>query len=296
MSPDLIVTSFGGRFRKWLTLCAEAHDNDMVDVGHLVIGLGFWYILRCWGDGRKEKEVKRLCDVIVSYIAKNIWPYIMRPPIWPRGDWGQSQFQLGGDDESTHQILSYGLLFSTFYHFPYTADPLTCTMPMWPSTTFAQSPSIIPYTHRTIGLVPHQRPPIWPTDHVVIFSFLSLFSVTWHILSWPNQSQVIAPCNQDFTIHFAAHEPCAHFTYCLYLRLLYLLWNKKEVFPQSSDLSLFHLIVLPCSISHLHPTSHLWCTLHYCTILNFHLTPLCTPWYYIRRPFHCSQITPFRTT
>ena len=30
-------------------------------------------------------------------------------------------------DESTHQILSYGLLFSTFYHFPYTADPLTST-------------------------------------------------------------------------------------------------------------------------------------------------------------------------
>ena len=85
-------------------------------------------------------------------------------------------------NESTHQILSYGLLFLTFYHFPYTADPLTCTTPTWPSATFTwtfvQSPLTIPYTHGTISPVPHRRPPIWPTDHIVIFSFLSLFSFT----------------------------------------------------------------------------------------------------------------------
>ena len=46
-----------------------------------------------------------------------------------RGDWGQSQFQLGGDDESTHQIPFNGLLFSTFYHFSYTADLPTSTTP-----------------------------------------------------------------------------------------------------------------------------------------------------------------------
>ena len=40
-------------------------------------------------------------------------------------------------DEFTHQILSYGLLFLTFYHFPYTAGPLTSTVPMQPSPTFA---------------------------------------------------------------------------------------------------------------------------------------------------------------
>ena len=34
------------------------------------------------------------------------------------------------DDESTHQIPSNGLLFLTFYCFPYTADPPTCTTPM----------------------------------------------------------------------------------------------------------------------------------------------------------------------
>ena len=73
--------------------------------------------------GEKEKEFQRLHDAIGPYIAENLQHYITQPPIQSRGDWGQSQFQLGGDDESTHQILSYGLLFSTFYHFPYTTDP-----------------------------------------------------------------------------------------------------------------------------------------------------------------------------
>ena len=40
-------------------------------------------------------------------------------------------------------------------------------------------------------------------DHVVVFSFLSLFSVTRCILLQPNQSQVIAPCGRDLTICFA---------------------------------------------------------------------------------------------
>ena len=99
-------------------------------------------------------------------------------------------------DESTHQIPSNGLILLTFYHFPYTADPLTFTMPTQPSPTiawtFAWSPPTMPYTHRTISLVPHWRPPIWPTNHVVIFPFLSLFSFTQCILLWPDQSQVIA--------------------------------------------------------------------------------------------------------
>ena len=43
----------------------------------------------------------------------------------------------GTGDESTHQILSYGLLFLTFYRFPYTAGPPTSTAPMRPSPTFA---------------------------------------------------------------------------------------------------------------------------------------------------------------
>ena len=140
---------------------------------------------------------------------------------------------VGRADESTHQILSNGLLLSTFYHFPYTADPPTCTMPMWPFVTFAQSPLTIPYTHCTIGLVPCRRPPIWPMDHVVIFSFLSLFSFTQHILSWPNRSQVITPPGWDLTICFATHKPCAHSTYCLHLRLLYLLWKRRKFFPRT---------------------------------------------------------------
>ena len=136
-------------------------------------------------------------------------------------------------DESTHQILSYGLLFLTFYGFPYTTDPPTRTMPMWPSTVFVWSPSTIPYTHRTIGLVPRQRPPIWPMGHVVLFSFLSSFSVTQHILSWPNQSQVITPHGWDLNICFATHKPCAHFTYHLYLRLLYLLQKGRKFLPRT---------------------------------------------------------------
>ena len=65
-------------------------------------------------------------------------------------------------DEFTQQILSYGLLFLTFYRFPYTAGPPTSTAPTRPSPTFARtfarSLPTIPYTHRTIGPVPHRRP------------------------------------------------------------------------------------------------------------------------------------------
>ena len=136
--------------------------------------------------------------MIVPYITKNLWPNIMWPPIQSHGDWGQSQFQLGGDDESTHQLLSYGLLFLTFYHFPYTADPLTCTMLMQPPMTFVQtfmqSPSTIPYTHCTISPVPLWRPPIWPTDHIVIFSFLSLF------FCYPMHSVMARPITSHCTV------------------------------------------------------------------------------------------------
>ena len=88
------------------------------------------------------------------------------------------------------------------------------------------------YTHHTIGPVLCWRPPIWSMDHVVIFSFLSLFPFTRRILSWPDQSQVIAQCGQDLTTRFAAHEPCAHFTYCSYLRLLYLLQKTRKFSPE----------------------------------------------------------------
>ena len=178
----------------------------------------------------------------------------------------------------------------TFYHFPYTTDPPTSTMPTQPSATITWSPLTIPSTHCTISPVPHWRPPIWPMDHIVIFSFLSLFSFTQCVLSRPSQSQVITLHGQDLTICFTTHELCACFTYHLYLRLLYLLQKKKEVFPQNSDLSLFHPIVSSLSVSHLHPI------LHYHTILNLHLTLLCTPQHCIRRPSHCSQTTPLRTT
>ena len=175
-------------------------------------------------------------------------------------------------------------------------------MPMQPSPTiawrFTRSPSTIPYTHCTIGSVPHRRPSIRPMDHIVTFSFLSLFSFTQCILSRPDWSQVITPCNQDLTICFAAHGPCAHFTYRLYLRLC--IYSKKQgSFPQNSDLSSSCLIVSLCSIfapSHLRSISYSQHTSPYCTVLNLCFAPLHTPWYDIRRPVHCSWITPLRTT
>ena len=46
-----------------------------------------------------------------------------------------------------------------------------------PSREPLHSPPTIPYTHCTIGPVPCRRPLIWPTDHIVTFPFLSLFSL-----------------------------------------------------------------------------------------------------------------------
>ena len=171
-------------------------------------------------------------------------------------------------DESTHKILSNGLLFSLFYHFPYTIYPPTCTMPTRPSVTFVWSPLTIPYTHPTIGPVPHRRPPIWPTDHVIL-SFLSLFSFTQCILSWPNQSQVTAPHSQDFTICFAAYEPCAHFTYCLYLRLLHLLQKRRKFSPELrlEFISSYHFTSL-----HLTPLFYFALSTHFA--LSNHTEPL----------------------
>ena len=67
---------------------------------------------------------------------------------------------------------------------------------------------------------------------LLYFSFLSLLSFTRCILSQPDRSQVITLHGQDLTIHFAAHNPCAHFTYHLYLRLLYLLQKRRKFSPE----------------------------------------------------------------
>ena len=69
--------------------------------------------------------------------------------------------------------------------------------------------------------------------------------------------------------------------------------DHQKSFPQNSDLSSSRLIVLPRSVLHLRSISHSRHTSLYRTILNLHLTPLHTPWYYVRRPFHCSWIAPF---
>ena len=68
--------------------------------------------------------------------------------------------------------------------------------------------------------------------HRHIFLFLS-FLFTRRILPQSNQSQIITPRDRDLTIHFAAHEPCARFTYHLYLRLLYLLQKRRKFSPRT---------------------------------------------------------------
>ena len=46
-----------------------------------------------------------------------------------------------------------------------------------PSREPSPSSPTIPYTHRTIGPVPHWRPLIWPMDHIVTFPIFSFFSL-----------------------------------------------------------------------------------------------------------------------
>ena len=137
-----------------------------------------------------------------------------------------------------------------------------------------------PYTHHTI-LAPHCRFGIWPTDHVVLFPIFSSISVTQCILSWANQSQAIAPRGQGLTICFTTHKPCAHF-YLSFVFETLVPWKRRKFFPQNSDLSLFCLIILPCSTSYLCLTSYIWFTLHSHTILTLHFPPPCTPHDYAR--------------
>ena len=112
----------------------------------------------------------------------------------------------------------------------------------------------------------------------VIFSFLSLFPFTRHILSRPDWSQVIAPCSRDLTICFTTHEPCAHFTYHLYLRLLYLLWKTRKFSPElrlkfvpSHHFALLrlHTFALPHTPNTLHLIAMYWTSIsHHFTLID----------------------------
>ena len=147
-----------------------------------------------------------------------------------------------------------------------------------PSCKPSRSLPTIPYTHHTIGPVPRRRPSIWPMDHIVTFSFLSLFSFIRRILLWPDRSQVITPCSQDLTIHFTTHEPCARFTYCLYLRLLYLLQKRRKFsselrlkFISSHHFTSLHLrtFTLSCTPNTLRLTALYWTSIsHHFALLD----------------------------
>ena len=54
-----------------MALFAEVQDDESLDVGHFGIGWA-WWLGDILGGGRKEKEVNRLCEAIVPYIAENL--------------------------------------------------------------------------------------------------------------------------------------------------------------------------------------------------------------------------------
>ena len=131
----------------------------------------------------------------------------------------------------------------------------------------SQPPLTIPYTHHISYL----------TDdlHTVLFPIFSSFQL-------PN-----APCC-GLTGHKPSHStvralsPVLPHTslvlalvYHLYLSCLYLPC-KQDVFPPEFRLSLFCLIILPCSASYFHLTSYS------CTIPHLHFTPSHTPCYHAR--------------
>ena len=58
-----------------LALFVEARDDESLDVGHFGIRWA-WWLGDILGGGRKEKEVNRLHEVIVPYIAENLQPYV----------------------------------------------------------------------------------------------------------------------------------------------------------------------------------------------------------------------------
>ena len=177
---------------------------------------------------------------------------------------------------------------------------------------------LLPLHHWSTTTHPHTD--VTTCDHTCTH-FIGPISFIWWIhvsqftcfISIPNMcppvvQPIMSPCTawSGTFYSFALDEPYPHFLVChLYLTCLYLPFTPEigepenhpyEFPPQNSDLSSFHLIISPRSISHLHPILHFWLTSHYHTILNPHFAVLHTPWYYVRRPFHCSQTTPLRAT
>ena len=99
------------------------------------------------------------------------------------------------------------------------------------------------------------------------------FSITQHVLLWPDQSQAIAPCGQDLIICFTPHEPCACFTYCLYLKLLYLLQKRRKFSP---ELRLKFILPYHFTLLHLAPSPYFTLSTHFtlshCSEPLFHST------------------------
>ena len=152
---------------------------------------------------------------------------------------------------------------------------------------------IAPSARYHIGDLPYNLRTTWLHFPFLVFS------------PYPTHSFVVWPITDRRT---ARSGPYHVFRCTQTLCLFYLLFvfktfvstpKKKEAFPQNSDLSLSCLIVPLCSVFaplHLRSISHSRHPSPYRTIPNLPLVLLRTPWYYVRRPFHCSRIAPLRTT
>ena len=199
------------------------------------------------------------------------------------------------------RIPSNGLLFLTFYHFPYTADPLTSTPPTWPFWPLHDHHrlypiSITPSVQYHVGDLSYD---LWTTS--LHFPFL-VFSL------YPTHSSTVWPIADCCTVRSQPYHTL-HCTWTLcWFSLLFVFktfvstLKNKEVFPPELRLKfvLSHhfasLRLRTSTPSHLRSISYFRNPSLYRAIPNLRLTPLCTPWYYIRRPFHCSRIAPLRTT
>ena len=125
---------------------------------------------------------------------------------------------------------------------------------------------IAPLAQYHVGDLPYD---LWTT--LLYFPFLVSFllpDICCHGLTDHRSSHLAIR-----TICFATHKPCAHFTYCLYLRLLYLLWKTRKLSPELrlKFVSSYHFTLLRLASS-LHFTLSTHFALSHCTKPPSHTT------------------------
>ena len=136
-------------------------------------------------------------------------------------DWGQSLFQLRGDDEPPHQICSYTLLFSLFLHFLYITDPPLCTSALMQLHVIVLVLAWQSHSLHWTNLI--YLMDIWLTIHMYLLLFL--VSPTCPLLR-SDQSWALAPRGQALSMT----SPYAHIlVYHSYLTCLYLPFTENII-------------------------------------------------------------------